>query len=91
MANISEIITLGIGTPSTIPYLVLTGLGIGAPAVPVVQTWTLHTRSRGWTLASRSRAFTLSTRSRGWTVVTRSRGWTLSTRSRGWTLKDDDR
>lgn len=30
MANVSEIITLGIGTPSSIPYFVLTGLGIGA-------------------------------------------------------------
>jgi hypothetical protein len=35
MANVSEIITLGIGTPSSIPYLVLTGLGVGAaPSVP---------------------------------------------------------
>ena len=36
MANVSEVITLGIGTPSSIPYFLTFGLGLGAPVVPPV-------------------------------------------------------
>lgn len=36
MADVSELITLGIGTPSSIPYFLTFGLGLGAPVVPPV-------------------------------------------------------
>lgn len=34
MADVSELITMGIGTPSSIPYFVLMGLGVGTPVPP---------------------------------------------------------
>lgn len=36
MAAVSELITLGIGTPATPPYFLTMGLGIGAQASPTV-------------------------------------------------------
>lgn len=39
MAAVSEVITLGVGTPSAIKYLVTTGLGMGAaPPSSAVKT-----------------------------------------------------
>ena len=36
MADINQTITLGIGTPASIPYFILFGLGIGGTTPPVV-------------------------------------------------------
>ena len=36
MANVSEFITLSVGTPATIPYYINVGLGIGAAPPEVV-------------------------------------------------------
>lgn len=62
-----EIITLGLGTPGTIPGFILMGLTPSATATPLVAL-TLYDRSTALTLEARSTALTLETRSTALTI-----------------------
>lgn len=63
MADINQMITLGIGTPASIPHFILLGLNpIAAPAavIPVRATFALVDRSQTFTLAGRTMTFNLA-------------------------------
>lgn len=70
MADINQVITLGIGTPSSIKHFILLGLTPFAPE-PIINTWTLTARDLVWDLETRDLIWDIKTRSLTWTVEDR--------------------
>ena len=69
MADINQVISLGIGTPSSIEHFILVGLNTEAPALAVIKSWRLQSRSTGWAVKDgRDVDFELPSRSTAWTV-----------------------
>ena len=68
MADINQLISLGIGTPSSIKYYITFGLGIGEGAMPIVKGWTLFSRARTWTVDERDLDLSLYERDFSWTL-----------------------
>lgn len=73
MADIHQIITLGIGTPSDIEHLTLFGLSAtgSVATTPEVRTWSLRDRDILWSLDERDTALSLRDRDTTWTVEAR--------------------
>lgn len=67
MANINQVITLGIGTPSDITHFVLVGLG--PLQVSIIDSWTLQSRDLDWSIDG-DRDF-------DWSILDRSTAWTV--------------
>ena len=66
MANVNQVITLGVGTPSDIEHFIL--LGLGSLQVGVIESWTLQNRSFEFTLDDRDIDWDLLDRDTAWTV-----------------------
>ena len=66
MANVNQVITLGVGTPSDIEHFIL--LGLGSLQVGVIESWTLQSRDITWGLDDRDTDWDLLDRSTTWTV-----------------------
>lgn len=71
MADINQLITFGIGTPSDIEHFILFGLNGQALSTPTVRAWTLPARDTTWTIETRDTAWATHARDTNWTVEER--------------------
>ena len=68
MADINQIISLGIGSPASIKYYITFGLGISEGAQAIVKGWTLFSRNTTWTIDERDLDLSLYERDFSWTL-----------------------
>ncbi len=60
MANVSNVITLGIGTPGSIKYFVTVGLGIKAPSAPPARTYAVEAENRAYSVPQEKRVMAVT-------------------------------
>jgi 2,3-bisphosphoglycerate-independent phosphoglycerate mutase len=73
MADINQVITLGIGTPSDIEHFILFGLNANpeSEGAGVIRAWTLADRDTSFTLDERDVSWSLRDRDTSWAVEER--------------------
>ena len=63
MADINQVITLGVGTPADIEHFILVGLNVNVViSEAIIKTWTLETRDLEWDLKTRPLTWTVEDR-----------------------------
>lgn len=72
MADVSQLITLGVGTPSDIAHLTLFGLSptgaVDLGSAPYRRTWVLAERRTTWDVPDRDTTWTLLERKTTWFI-----------------------